>query len=867
MQGPPPRPPKLPFRILKLFCHADLYKYIEGDLWEMYEKAFYEHGRRSATLQLALEVFKLFRISLLRSFPTESNYITFFNMLNHIFLISLRNYKRFKGSFIINITGLATGLAGALLIYLWVNDELKVDQFHQNKDRLYQVLEHHDQAYGIKTTETTAGPMAAALLDDYAEVQQVASRGTLDEEIVISANEKNIRSIASFVSDSYFELFSFPILKGNKSELFPDRNSIVLSERLATKLFGNSDVLGEVVEYQNRIKFQVTGVFEDIGPHSMESFDFALPYEQFEEMFPGSRDWGNTGTEVYALLNNSAVVTDLNQKLENYIQTKTEGEYEFRTTFLKQYSSKYLYGRYENGNLVGGRIQYVRLFSIAAVFILLIACINFMNLATARASRRVKEVGVKKAMGSTRTALVYQFLTESVILSLLSLGVAILLVWLCLPHFNEITGKSIETVLDLQSLLMLLLVSIGTGLIAGSYPAFYLSKFDPTTIFRGKLKKASGEVWLRKGLVVFQFGVSIVLIVSIFVISDQIKYIQSKNIGFDRAGILSFPREGRLLENEPFQTFKTEAEALAGVKNVSSIRHNLAGHVWGAGGLSWPGKDPDDMTEFEVIPINYGMIEMLGFTIKEGRNFSPEYGLDWKNLILNEAAIEHMALEDPVGTNIQGWGFDDRQIIGVVEDFHFESLHKKIKPAVFTIWPARTDRVMVKIDLSNQRQSIDHLEKVYASVNPGFSLDFKFLDDTYQSQYVAERRASELANYFAILAILISCLGLFGLASFTLERRTKEIGIRKTLGSGSVRIFQMLCQDFSGMILIAVIIGLPVSFAFTSSWLENFAFRISLSWQHFALPALIILVIAFLAIGFQILKAANINPVDSLKDE
>ncbi len=788
-------------------------------------------------------------------------------MFQHILLLAYRSFLRFKSTFFINLIGLSTGLAGALLIYLWVSDELSVDKFHAKDRQLYQILENKKQANGIWTDPSTSGLMAETLAEEMPEVEYATAVGDPIQNSILSVQEKNIRANGQYVGPDFFKVFSYEITQGDKKRLLSDKNSILISEALAKKLFNTTqNIIGKAVEFQHEKQFLVSGIFKTVPPNSSQQFDFVLSYELYKEKYPSVLDWGNESASAYVILKPGTNMEQFNKKIADYVKAKTNNNASHRTPFVKPYSEKYLYGKYENGVQTGGRIEYVQLFSIIAIVILVIACINFMNLSTAKASRRLKEVGVKKALGASRKTLIFQYLGESMLLILLSLIAAILLVILLLPHFNQITDKQLALGFNLDIILAVTGISLLTGLIAGSYPALYLSGFNPVTILKGKLPASVGEIWARQGLVVFQFALSVIFIVSVLVVYQQVQLIQTKNLGYDRNNIIWFSKEGKLTEQKALETFLSEIKNLPGVVNASSIRHNMAGHVWGTSGLVWAGKSPEDNTEFEIIPVYYDMLETLGIELKEGRTFSKEYGADSSKVILNEAALALMRYKEPIGKTIQFFG-ENRQIIGVAKNFHFESLHETIKPLVFIFEPARADRIMVKIQAGREQETLYKLQKFYQEYNPGFVFEYKFLDQAYQTQYVAEKRVGVLSKYFAGLAILISCLGLFGLAAFTAERRRKEISVRKVLGASRFSIVYLLSSDFTKLVVIAICLSLPLSYLLVRNWLQNFEYRIDLQWWYFIGAGLAALVIAWLTVSSQAMKAASVNPAQSLKDE
>ncbi|HSF52885.1 MAG TPA: ABC transporter permease [Algoriphagus sp.] len=791
-------------------------------------------------------------------------------MLRHNFLLFYRNCKRFKSTFFINLIGLSSGLACSLLIFIWVNDELQVDKFHENRGELYQILENVEQDGGTITRQSTSAAMAEALASEMPEVIYAVTTSTNRiEDYILSVEKNDIKTRGLFADSDFFKMLSFEVIQGDQNQVLNDKNSIVISEKLALQLFGSTDnAVGKMVEWQHLKQYQVTGVFRDISPRSSIQFDFVSTFESFKEDFPGIASWSNSGPSTFILLKENTDIDQFNDKIADYVKVKTNGESDHRTPFAAKFSDTYLYNQYENGVQAGGRIEYVKLFSLIALFILLIACINFMNLSTARASGRIKELGVKKAIGAQRSTLVLQYLGESTFMALVSLLVAMLLVTLLLPQFNEITEKQLTLDFDLTSILSLLGIVLITGLIAGSYPALYISGLNSIAVLKGgKLKSHIGEIWARKGLVVFQFALSVILIVSVWVVYQQIEFVQKQHLGYEKDNIVIFGREGQLREAGKLETFISEVKKIPGVIGASSIGHNMTGHMSGTWGLEWAGKDPENKTEFENVGVNYEMIELLNIQLKEGRTFSREFGADSSKIIFNQAAIDFMGLNDPIGKTIKLWG-EDREIIGVTENFHFESFHEEIKPLFFRLTPYDGAwNIMVKIEAGQEQNALPLLQEFYTKFNPGFSFDYRFLDEAYQAQYVAEKRVSILSKYFAGLAILISCLGLFGLATYTAERRAKEIGIRKVLGSNEWKILTLLTGDFAKMVLIAVVLAIPVSYYLTKNWLDGFAFKIDLEWWFFIGAGVLTMIIALLTVSFQSIKAALMNPVNSLKSE
>lgn len=832
---------------------------IEGDLLERFEKRVAD-GKNEKMLFIK-DVLLLFKPGIIKSFEGSSK-LNYYGMFRHNFLITFRNFKRYKSSFLINLIGLSTGLACTLLIYLWVNDEMNVDKFHQNDTQLYRVMGHFQNTDGIYTWDGTPAPLAKALEEEFPEIDHAVGATDPNFGMVfnLSSNDKKLKSVGKYASGNYFHLFSYELIQGNAASVLESRNSIVISDQLANRLFNTSkDIIGKTIKWEGPSENGqsiISGVFKAPPENSTDQFNFLLPFETYLES--QHNNWSAPTSVTYALLQEGVNVIELNKKLAGFLKTKaSEIDVDL---FLKPYSENYLYGNYEDGVLSGGRIQYVQLFSLIALFILVIACINFMNLSTARASRRIKELGIKKASGATRGNLITQYLSESVLMAFLSLFAALILVILLLPEFNEITKKQITLNLDYTLVASAMTITLVAGLISGSYPAIYLSGFNPAIVLKGKLKSSMGEVWIRKGLVVFQFSISIILIVSVFVVYKQVQFVQNKHLGYDKENMIIFENNGKISAN--FDTFVNEMKAIPGVVNASGLTNSMFGAPGGE--LQWNGTESS--SSFSRFIVYYDFIETLGLTVKQGQSFSREYTGETK-IIINESAAKLMNLEDPVGTKAKFWGADAR-IIGVVEDFHFQSMHKNVEPLFFHLFPPKyLNNIIVKLKAADQQSTIAQLQDFYTKFNPGYTLDYRFLDNDYQQLYEAENKVGELSKYFAGVAILISCLGLFGLAAFTAERRIKEIGIRKILGSSVFQIVKMLSGDFTRIVLVAVAFALPISYLITKTWLLDFAYSIELEWWFFIGAGALGLIISWITVGIQTVKAATSNPVNSLKYE
>jgi putative ABC transport system permease protein len=788
-------------------------------------------------------------------------------MFRHNLLLACRNFKRHKSTFLINLIGLSSGLACVLLIYLWVNDELSFDKYHVNDSRLYQVMANIKSDKGIDTKKYTPHLLAEVLPLAMPDVEYAAT--TTPElffpALTLSANDKKIKGPGKFASKDFFKIFSYHLIQGDESNSLSNKNAIVLSQSQAQNLFGSTDnIIGKTISCDVvgiKKECMVTGVFKDVPANSSEHFDFVLSFDVYKDIMGwGKRTvgiWNPEPFNTYLTLRKGVNIDRFNAQLTQYIRGKSKDD--SRSYFLKRFSDNYLRGKYENGKQAGGRIEYVKLFSLIALFILIISSINFMNLSTAKAAKRMKEIGIKKVLGAGRKALILQYLLESLLMTFLAVIAAIIIVSLLLPQFNEITQKSLHLHFTMELCLALVGITLFTGLLSGSYPALYLSGFKPAIILKGKFTNSIAAQLTRKGLVVFQFSLSIIFIVSVLVVYKQIDYVQNKNLGFDKNNVVYFESEGKAPD-----AYLNEIQKLPGIERASNMAGNLIGDELGSqGAIAWDGK----RIPVHSFAVNYGMIETLGIKIKEGRSFSKDYGSGNNQVILNEAAVEAMGLKNPVGTIIRGQG-NNTEIIGVIKNFNFQSLHEQIVPMKFRIDAQGASTIVVKIKRGQEKQALGNLANLYKKFNPGgLTFNYKFLDQDYQALYVSERQVSILSRYFAGLSILISCLGLFGLAAFTAEIRLKEIGIRKVLGSGVFGIVRLLSGEFTKMIFIAICIALPLSYLIAKNWLDDFAYRISLEWWYFFGAGLITITIALFTVSFQSVKAAMINPAKSLRSE
>ncbi|QMU26712.1 ABC transporter permease [Adhaeribacter radiodurans] len=778
--------------------------------------------------------------------------------------IAVRTLIRQKGFSFLNIAGLSLGLATSLLILLWVVDELQFDGFHKRIDRLYVVLHHLNFTNGeVRTGPDTQGLLAPALKEKFPEIVD-ATRVSFAQERILKIGNKAFKEQGHFADPNFFQLFSFPLIAGDSKTVLQGISAIVISQSFAQKHFGNvPQALGKVIQIGDEDKFMVSGVFQDVPKNSSLQFDYVLPFEVLFQHNHWLRDWGASSIQTFVLLKENAQADAVSSKIENFVKTQAKGS--ISTLMLQPLKEFYLYDKFENGKPAGGRIVYVRLFSVVAGFILLIACINFMNLATARSAHRAKEVGVRKVIGASRTSLVSQFLTESFLLSLLSMVIAVAIVAYTLPFFNQLTGKSIFLpFLHPTFLLAVLSITLFTSLLAGSYPAFFLSAFRSVQVLKGIIKAGSGTAYLRQGLVIFQFVLSTSLIISTVVVHRQIQYMKNKDLGLNQENLIYFPGSGGILNH--FEAYKTELLVQPGIGKVAQSSQELLGRVTTSQSLDWKGKNPNEIISFQIINADANFLPTMGAKLKDGRNFSVDFSTDSLNYIINEEALKAMGLSQPIGQKVRFQGKEGK-IIGLVQNFHVSSLHNPIMPIMITLRPKEAGMVYVRTKSGQAQQAIASLQKLHPKFESAAPFEYHFLDQNFERLYHSDLLVSKLATGFAFIAIFISCLGLFGLVTFTVQQRTKEIGIRKVLGASVRLIVTLLSKDFLKLVLLSNVIAWPLAGWAMHRWLQDFAYRTELDWGIFALVGAVTLLIALCTVSLQAVKAAVANPVKALRSE
>jgi putative ABC transport system permease protein len=789
-------------------------------------------------------------------------------MLKNYFLVAWRNMVRNKVFSGINILGLALGMTCSLMIMLWVQDERGVDGFHANGKQLYQVYERDFFDGKINADFPTQGLMAEELKKQIPEVQYASSL-EWNTTNTFEAGNKIAKMSGSFAGADFFTMFSYPLLAGTPKTALNTLEGVAISRKMANLFFGSPEAaIGKTIRYENSDNFRVSAVFEDLPANSSQQFDFVRSWIAFKkENADWIDNWGNTDAFTYIQLRPDANLTKVRAEIKDFIYNYQQKSKGFRVELdLISYPDKYLHSTFKNGQTDGGRIEYVRLFSLIAAFILLIACINFMNLATARATNRAKEVGVRKVIGAARPVLMAQFMGEALLLTFLAIGLAILLTTLLLPAFNDLTGKQlslpVRQPLFWTVMLGLLLVA---GIVSGSYPAVFLSSLNPIRVLKGALKFGGGATFLRKTLVVFQFGLSIIFLVGMIVMYRQMDYIQRANMGFDRDNLLYMPLEGELANK--YELFKQEAERLPAIQQVSKIRQPPTALYTHTGSIRWQGEAPNLVTSFVQSDVGYDFVKTMKLTMAQGRDFSRDFPTDSSGVIVNETAVKRMEYTNPVGKFVM-WGGHRVKIVGVLQDFHFASLHQAIEPLIIRMNEDRqSGTLLVRLRAGKDKEALAGLEKLCKELNPAFPFTYQFSDAEYNKMYLSEQLVSKLANYFAILAIFISCLGLLGLAIFTAGQRTREIGVRKVLGANVPGIVALLSKDFLALVLIAIVIASPLAWYIMHRWLDDFEYRTPISWWIFVVAGCCAVGIAFVTVSFQAIRAARANPVKSLRSE
>ena len=788
-------------------------------------------------------------------------------MFKNYFKLAIRNILRHKAYSFINIVGLATGMTCSILILLWVQNELSYDRFHANANQLYRITA---QANDFKAAVNPAG-MPAGLKEEMPAIKEFVRVMTPSSNLFEAGERKFAEKRVFYVDSTFLDLFSFPLIKGSRATALHRIDGVLITESIAKKYFGKEEALGKTLRKDNGNYVTVTGVLADIPSNSHLQFDFILPIASIAQSDYDLKNnvWDNFNFYSFLLLDEKfdptpVAISAFNKQMDEIYKKHVK---DIKVSFqLQPLTRIHLHSNLQVDVSGHGNIQYVKIFFIVAIFILIVACINFMNLATARSARRAKEVGLRKVVGAVRGQLIGQFLGESLLISFFALLIAIGMVFLCLPLFNYVAGKQLTIrFIDGKLLLGLLSIAFVTGVLSGIYPALFLSGFRPAKVLKGSMNKMGGNLLFRNGLVVVQFVVSILLLVGTIVVYQQLRFIKNRNVGFEKENLLYIPMIGEIWKKQ--EALKTELGKDPLTSNfaiTSEVPTNLTS---GTINIVWEGKDPQSQVVFPVMHINETFIDVFKMRMLAGRGFSTSFKGDSNNYVLNEEALRIMKKkpEEAIGQSFSLW---DKKgiIIGIVKDFNFKPIQQPIEPLILKLnnWGGT---VVVRTKPGSTEATINSLEKIYTQLNPAYPFTYNFLDQDMDNLYKGEQQLGNLFNIFAILAIFISCMGLYGLSAFMSEQRIKEIGVRKVLGASVFSIVYLLSTGITRLIIIAAFIAIPLSWFTINSWLNNFAYRIDISWIIFVISTLSALFIGWITVSYESIKAAITNPVKSLRSE
>ncbi len=797
-------------------------------------------------------------------------------MLRNYIKIALRNLLKNKVYSFINIGGLAVGMSVAMLIGLWIYDEMSANKHHKNYESIYQVMMH--QTFdGHRGSQTALPyPMGDELKNKYPDFKAVAMCDWGANRSLVVGSQKFLKD-GHYIGPEAIEMFSLNILNGDKNPL-KEPYSIVLTEETAQTIFGKQDPIGKTIRLDNITDLKVTAVVAKQPENATLQFDYLLPWLLQAKQHPvwmkrEETAWDNNSHAVFVQLKEGVSYEKTNAKIKGVVLSHLMDKEIVKKSikpevFIHPMAKWKLYSEFEEGVNTGGFIKYVKLFAIFGLFILVIACINFMNLSTARSEKRAKEVGVRKAVGSGREQLIGQFMSESLLIAFLALLLALIIVSVSLPYFNTLTEKLMMIQFGNPIFWAIMLVfTLFTGLLAGSYPALYLSSFNPIQILKGSVHVGKGAALPRKMLVITQFTFSIVLMIGTIIIYQQIQYGKNRPIGFDKKGLVSMNASKDLVDN--FELLRTELLASGVVMSICKS-NSPPTQIWSSSnGWKWKNSTPnDESTSFGIIATSYDYIQTLGIKIKEGRDFSKTFATDSSGVILNEAAVKRMGLKNPVGELLK-WNGEDRKVVGVIPDINMESPFQTVSPLAIVFQKDWTNWVNVRINPNvSSSEAIAKMTPIFDKYNPGFPFDYKFADTEYAKKFNYEELIGNLSLIVSILAIFISCLGLFGLASFMAEQRTKEIGIRKVLGASVANLWGLLSQDFVKLVIISCLIASPIAYYGMSQWLEDYKdYKITIGAGVFVVVLVLALLITLLTVSYQAIRAALMNPVKSLKTE
>jgi len=857
-------PPKLAQRFLTRFLRYDIAEEVRGDLEEKFHLDLKNKSVFKAKINYWYQVLNYLRPFAIRK--SRLNHLNNYSMFQSYFKIGWRNLVKNSAFSFINISGLALGLTCSVLIALWVQDEYNTDAFHENLDRIYTITSTEYSGYEITYGGyDTPGLLGEELKRVIPEVEYACNINGWQEWRTFGVEDRRVKMPGLYAGSDFLSIFSYPLLLGSREAALKSPQNIAISRKMAIALFGTPELaMDKSVRFDNYADLKVTAVFEDLGDNVSEKFEYLINWNFFIERNEWVKDWHNSGPTTFIKLREQANAELLKPKLQHFIKgyDKTYSDLNRLELSLQPFSEKYLYSNFKEGKVAGGRIDYVRLFSLVAIFILLIACFNFMNLSTALSLKRAKEIGVRKVNGAVKSALVSQFMLEAFLFTVIALVFALVALLALLPSFNLLTGKNIQAPFAYGWFWMgMTVLAVITGVTSGSYPALLLSSFKPILVMKQNLKSSSIAIFFRKGLVVFQFALSIVFIVGMIVISSQVAFIQNKNLGYERNNLIYLSLTG----TSNFNTFKHEALKVPGILAVSQMNGRPIELDNTTEEVEWEGKAPETKPVFVQAAIGHDFVKTMQATIIAGRDFSEDFA-DSASYIINEKALRVIGYRDPIGMPLTFWN-KKGTIVGVVNDFHFNSLHVPIEPLVLRLKRGAGGYALIRTEAEKTSIALAGLEELHKKLNPDFIFAHQFADEEYAYLYQNEQVVKKLSWCFAFLAIFISSLGLLGLVIFTAEQRLKEIGIRKVLGASVSQITTLLSKDFIKLVLVSILLSTPIAYYVMGNWLKGFEYRITIQWWMFVVAAVGAIAISLLTISFQAIKAAMMNPVNSLKSE
>ena len=860
-------PPHLAVRFLRWFCKPELVEDVEGDLSELYDLRR-SSKQSNVALKYWLDVLLLIRPDIIKNIELK-NRLIHTDMVKNYLKIALRNALRYKGFTVINLLGLIIGITVSSIIFLWVNDEVSVDKFHSDGDQIYQVFRNMKQSGSqTRTTWTIPKPAADMLREEFSEVDQVV-QVSWPMDIPLRLEEAKSEEQGYFVSPEFLEMFSFEWLEGDKETSLDELNSIIISRRVAEKYFGSTwkqTAIGSTMGFNNEYDVMVSGVMEDVGSNSSLQFDWLMPAQSFFNENPWVNDWGNGSFRIYFTLQDAGKVQAVADRIKDAIIVHAAGQDNAggEELILHKFQDYYLYSNFTNGQVDGGRITYVNVLITVAIFILLVACINFMNLTTARSNRRSKEVGLRKVMGARRSSVSVQFILESLLMTTLATLVSLLLVSSVIPYLNQALGKELKIDFSNEitwyySLGLIVIV----GFLSGSYPAFLLPRFKIIQSLKGLVKQGSGASMVRRGLVVFQFTISTFLIIAISVVSIQLDYVLSKDLGLNKENLIMVGLNSELANK--WEVVKTEIGNIPEVTAVTVTSGNPIDYGRSTSSAKWEGMSADQNYEINIMLSDKSFVKTTEATIVNGRDFSDDLK-DSTSFLINQVAADLMGFDDPVGKKLSFWGIDGR-IIGVIKNYHMEDMYEPISPLIVScIAPERTDVALFRVT-GNTNEVIKQAESILSSLSSGFEFEYEFVDQAYAENYNTEVLVSNLIRWFAGVSIFLSCLGLFGLSSFTTEQRSKEIGIRKVHGASISSLVLLLSKDYSKLMILAFLLAIPFGYYYSNQWLSEFEFRTVINPFLYVFAGGIVFVVGGFTVSFKSIQAAKSNPVNTLKDE